>query len=89
MLVRKKLSSFARRLVPFQSIAGFCGAQQYEKLKKVLVIHADLSIADGTLTPSMKLRRRPLEERYRKEIDALYASAQAHSRAASTSGATP
>jgi len=61
---------------------------QYEKLKKVLVIHADLSIADGTLTPSMKLRRRPLEERYRKEIDALYANAQAHSRDASTSGAT-
>jgi len=53
---------------------------QYEKLKKVLVIHAELSIADGTLTPSMKLRRRHLEERYRKEIDALYASAQAHSR---------
>ena len=61
---------------------------QYEKLKKVLLIPAELSIADGTLTPSMKLRRRHLEERYRKEIDALYASAQTHSRAASPSGAT-
>ncbi len=60
---------------------------QYEKLKKVLLIPAELSIADGTLTPSMKLRRRHLEERYRKEIDALYASAQTHSRAASPSGA--
>ena len=53
---------------------------QYEKLKRVLVIHAELSIADGTLTPSMKLRRRHLEERYKKEIDALYADAQPHSR---------
>jgi len=61
---------------------------QYEKLKKVLVIHASLSIADGTLTPSMKLRRRHLEERYRKEIDALYASAQTHSRTTSASGTT-
>jgi long-chain acyl-CoA synthetase len=61
---------------------------QYEKVKKVLVIPAELSIADGTLTPSMKLRRRHLEERYRKEIDALYASAQAHSRTPSPSGAT-
>jgi len=60
---------------------------QYEKVKKVLVIPAELSIADGTLTPSMKLRRRHLEERYRKEIDALYASAQAHSRTPSHSGA--
>ena len=46
---------------------------QYEKLKKVLVLPEELSIADGTLTPSMKLRRRHLEQRYRKQIDALYA----------------
>ena len=29
---------------------------QFEKLKKVLVVPDELSIADGTLTPSMKLR---------------------------------
>ncbi len=46
---------------------------QYEKLKKVLVLPEELSIADGTLTPSMKLRRRHLEQRYHKQIDALYA----------------
>lgn len=50
---------------------------QYEKLKKVLVIPEELSIADGTLTPSMKLRRRHLEARYKKEIDGLYADATA------------
>ncbi len=54
---------------------------QYEKLKRVLVIYVELSIEDGTLTPSMKLRRRHLEERYKKEIDALYADAHPHSRA--------
>ncbi len=58
---------------------------QYEKLKKVLVVHEELSIADGTLTPSMKLRRRNLTDRYKKEIDALYAEAEPHSR--STAGA--
>ena len=61
---------------------------QYEKLKKVLVIPEELSIADGTLTPSMKLRRRHLEQRYRKEIDALYADAHAPSRIPAHSGAT-
>jgi long-chain acyl-CoA synthetase len=53
---------------------------QYEKLKRVLVIHAELSIEDGTLTPSMKLRRRHLEHLYKKEIDALYADAPPHTR---------
>jgi long-chain acyl-CoA synthetase len=56
---------------------------QYEKLKKVLLIPSELSIAEGTLTPSMKLRRRHLEARYKKEIDALYAEAGAHARASS------
>ncbi len=45
---------------------------QYEKLKKVLILSEELSIADGTLTPSMKLRRRHLEQRYHKQIDSLY-----------------
>ena len=49
---------------------------QYEKLKKVLILPEELSIADGTLTPSMKLRRRHLEQRYHKQIDALYAEEQ-------------
>lgn len=46
---------------------------QFEKLKKVLLVPNELSIADGTLTPSMKLRRRKVEELYRAEIEALYA----------------
>ena len=54
---------------------------QYEKLKKVLVLPEELSIADGTLTPSMKLRRRHLEQRYHKQIDALYAEEHPHARA--------
>jgi long-chain acyl-CoA synthetase len=53
---------------------------QYEKLKKVMVLPEELSIADGTLTPSMKLRRRHLELRYHKQIDALYAEDHVHVR---------
>jgi long-chain acyl-CoA synthetase len=56
---------------------------QFEKLKKVLVVSDELSIADGTLTPSMKLRRRNLTDRYKKEIDALYAEAETSQRATS------
>jgi len=57
---------------------------QYEKLKKVLIVPDEPSIADGTLTPSMKLRRRHLTDRYKKEIDALYAESESHQRAPAT-----
>jgi long-chain acyl-CoA synthetase len=56
---------------------------QFEKLKRVLIVPDELSIAEGTLTPSMKLRRRNLIDRYQKEIDALYAEAESHQRAPS------
>ena len=54
---------------------------QYEKLKKFLVLPEELSIADGTMTPSMKLRRRHLEQRYHKQIEALYSEEHPHVKA--------
>ncbi len=54
---------------------------QFEKLKKVLVLPEELSIADGTLTPSMKLRRRHLEQRYHRQIEAIYAEEHHHEKA--------
>lgn len=48
---------------------------RFEKLKKVIVVPDEFSAEDGTLTASMKLRRRVVEERYRHEIDRLYAQA--------------
>ncbi len=49
---------------------------QFEKMKKILLVPDELSIADGTMTPSMKLRRRKVEERYKKEIEELYAESE-------------
>ena len=49
---------------------------RFEKLKRVLLIPREFSAADGTLTPSMKIRRRAVEERYRALIDELYAQAE-------------
>ena len=48
---------------------------RFEKLKKVIVVPDEFSPEDGTLTASMKLRRRVVEERYQQEIDRLYAQA--------------
>ena len=49
---------------------------QFEKMKKFLLISDEFTIANGFLTPTMKLRRRALEDKYHREIDALYAEAK-------------
>ena len=46
---------------------------QYEKMKKLLILPTELSIAEGTMTASMKLRRRQLEAKFRDQIEAMYA----------------
>ena len=49
---------------------------RFETLKKLLLVADEFTTEDGTLTPSLKLRRRTVEERYRKQIDELYAEAE-------------
>ena len=48
---------------------------QFEKLKKVLLIAEEFTAENGLLTASLKLRRRVVEERYRQQIEKLYAEA--------------
>lgn len=50
---------------------------RFEKLKRVIVVPDDFTSDNGALTPTLKLRRRVIEERYRKQIDELYAEAEA------------
>jgi long-chain acyl-CoA synthetase len=44
----------------------------YERVKKVALIPAELTINGGELTPTMKVKRRVVDEKYRGVIDALY-----------------
>lgn len=45
---------------------------RYEKIKKFILLPDLLTIESGELTPSLKIKRKVLEERLKKEIDALY-----------------
>jgi long-chain acyl-CoA synthetase len=45
-------------------------------LKRVLLVPDEFTPDNGALTPTMKLRRRVIEERYRRQIDQLYAQAE-------------
>jgi long-chain acyl-CoA synthetase len=47
---------------------------QFEKIKKFIIVADEFSIANNALTPTMKLKRRFIEERYRKQVDELYES---------------
>jgi long-chain acyl-CoA synthetase len=52
---------------------------RFETLKRVIVVPDEFTAENGALTPTLKLRRRVVEERYRKEIDEVYARAEATS----------
>jgi len=53
---------------------------QFEKLKRTVLVAEEFSAANGTLTASMKVRRRAIEERYREQIERMYAEAEMSSQ---------
>ncbi|MBA3554734.1 MAG: long-chain fatty acid--CoA ligase, partial [Gemmatimonadales bacterium] len=46
---------------------------QYEMPKRLVLLARDFSVEGGELTPTLKVRRRVVEERHRTAIEALYA----------------
>ena len=50
---------------------------RFEKLKRVMLVPDEFTADNGALTPTLKLRRRIIEDRYKKQIDELYAQAEA------------
>ena len=45
----------------------------YETIKKFVVLPAEFSVEAGELTPSLKIKRRNINQKYQRELDALYA----------------
>lgn len=52
------------------------GLARFERIKKVLLVPDEFTASDGTLTPTMKLRRKAIEARYCEQIDNLYKEAE-------------
>jgi long-chain acyl-CoA synthetase len=46
---------------------------RWESIKKWIILDHDLTVESGELTPSMKVKRKVVEENYKAEIDKLYA----------------
>jgi long-chain acyl-CoA synthetase len=44
----------------------------FETIKKVMLVPDEFSIATGEITPTLKLKRRVVENKYKQQIDQLY-----------------
>ncbi|HKQ51178.1 MAG TPA: long-chain fatty acid--CoA ligase [Pyrinomonadaceae bacterium] len=49
---------------------------QFERVKKVALLENELTIEGDELTPTLKVKRRVIDEKYRDVIDRLYAEAE-------------
>jgi long-chain acyl-CoA synthetase len=45
---------------------------QFEKIKKITLLAAEFTIDGGELTPTLKVKRNVIEDRYRDLIDKMY-----------------
>jgi long-chain acyl-CoA synthetase len=76
---REELVGNARVIELYQGIVTEVNRDlaHFETLKKVLIIPDEFTIEAGEVTPTLKLRRRVIEQKYKKQIDAMYAEGKA------------
>ncbi|NKY98595.1 AMP-dependent synthetase/ligase [Nocardiopsis alborubida] len=48
------------------------GLPRHETVKRFAILPSDLTIEEGEMTPSLKMRRRVVEDRYRDLLDGMY-----------------
>jgi long-chain acyl-CoA synthetase len=49
---------------------------RYERVKRIALLPRELSIEGGEMTPTLKIKRRVVDEKYRDVIERLYAGAE-------------
>jgi long-chain acyl-CoA synthetase len=45
---------------------------RFQRIKKFVILDKELTIEDNDLTPTLKVKRKVVTEKYRKELDELY-----------------
>jgi long-chain acyl-CoA synthetase len=51
---------------------------KFEQVRKIAILPRDLTVEDGDLSPTLKVKRRVVEAKYAAEIERLYAPDQQH-----------
>jgi long-chain acyl-CoA synthetase len=49
---------------------------QYEKVKKIVLLENELTVESGELTPTLKVKRRVVDEKYSEIIERIYINAE-------------
>jgi long-chain acyl-CoA synthetase len=49
---------------------------QYEKVKKIAILENELTVEGGELTPTLKVKRRVVDEKYKDTIEKIYTDAE-------------
>ncbi len=49
---------------------------RYERVKKIALLENELTVEGGELTPTLKVKRRVVSEKYRDVIEKIYADAE-------------
>jgi long-chain acyl-CoA synthetase len=45
---------------------------QFERIKRIALLPADFTVESGELTPTLKVKRKVVEQRWHDQIEALY-----------------
>jgi long-chain acyl-CoA synthetase len=65
-------NSEVQKLIEGELAAAYRDLSRVEQPKKVILVDEEFTIEDGSLTPTQKVKRRVVEERYRDVIDEVY-----------------
>jgi long-chain acyl-CoA synthetase len=69
-----KANGDARALVQHAVDQANSDLSRFEQIKRFAILPREFSAEEGEVTPTLKLKRRVIEERYAEEIEKLYAS---------------
>ena len=73
-----------REFLEQEAFSRLHGLARYEMPKKISVLPRDFTIESGELTPSLKVKRRAVEDHYRDVVEALYAGGRDEGQAGAT-----
>jgi long-chain acyl-CoA synthetase len=69
-------SALIRDLIERQVAKATSGLAQYESVKKIVLLENEFTVEGGELTPTLKIKRRIIDEKYDDVINKIYADAE-------------